>query len=169
MEEEKVSEEKREENSEIEELKKALEEERERAEKYLDNWKRAEADLINYKKRVEMEMEEVKNFGNAVLVGSLLPILDDLERALENVDAKLAGFTWVEGIRLIYRKLKSTLEAHGLEEIKAEGEDFDPNLHEAIMYEEGEEGKVLLELQKGYKFKGRVIRPSLVKVGKKGG
>jgi len=169
MEEEKVSEEKREENSEIEELRKALEEERERAEKYLDNWKRAEADLINYKKRVEMEMEEVKNFGNAVLVGSLLPILDDLERALENVDAKLAGFTWVEGIRLIYRKLKSTLEAHGLEEIKAEGEDFDPNLHEAIMYEEGEEGKVLLELQKGYKFKGRVIRPSLVKVGKKGG
>lgn len=150
----------------IEALKRALEEEKKKAEKYLDNWKRAEADLINYKKRAQEEMEEVRTFANAVLVGSLLPILDDLERALENVSTKLAGFTWVDGIRLIYKKLKSTLEAHGLEEIRAEGEDFDPHLHEAVMYEEGEEGKVLLELQKGYKFKGRVIRPSLVKVGK---
>ena len=73
--------------------------------------------------------------------------------------------TWTEGVKLIYNKLKSTLEAQGLAEIKAKGEPFDPHLHEAVMNQEGEEGIVIEETQKGYKFKDRVIRPSLVTVG----
>jgi molecular chaperone GrpE len=92
--------------------------------------------------------------------------LDDLERALENASDDFDGPTWVEGVRLIYRKLKAVLEDQGLLEIEAEGKEFDPNLHEAVMCVEGEEGKVCEEIQKGYKLGDRLLRPSRVKVGK---
>jgi len=150
----------------IESLTKALAEEKEKAEKYLANWQRAAADLINFKKRSEQEKAEIAKFANAVLVMSLLPILDDFERALDNVSIKLAGFTWVDGIRLIQRKLQAVLESQGLSQIEALGNDFDPAVHEAVLSEEGEEGKVIEELQKGYKFHERVLRPAMVKVGK---
>ena len=154
------------EGEDIEQLRKALEEERAKANEYLASWQRVQADFSNFKKRAEKEKEEVTKFANAELVASLLPVIDDLERALDNASGKLAGLTWVDGIRLIYRKLLSILEAHGLSAIEAEGRDFDPGLHEAVLYEEGEEGKVLAELQKGYKFRDRVIRPAMVKVGR---
>ncbi len=147
-------------------LKKALEEERAKAEDYLANWQRAQADFINYKRRVEQEREEMVKFANSTLILNLLPVLDDLERALESVSEKLAGLTWVDGIRLIQRKLQAILEVHGVSEIKALGEPFAPSLHEAVLYGEGEEGKVIEELQKGYKLHERVLRPALVKVGK---
>jgi molecular chaperone GrpE len=150
----------------IESVTRALNEEKEKAEKYLANWQRAEADLINFKKRSEQEKAEITKFANAVLVMSLLPILDDFERALDNVSIKLAGFTWVDGIRLIQRKLQAVLESQGLSQIEALGNDFDPAVHEAVLSEEGEEGKVIEELQKGYKFHERVLRPAMVKVGK---
>lgn len=149
-------------------IEKALEEEREKAEKYLANWQRAEADLINSKKRGEQERAELANFANATLVLALLPVLDDLERALENVPDELGGSTWVDGIRLIYRKMQAVLEAQGLSPIDAEGKDFDPNFHEAIMCVEGEEGMVCEEVQKGYRFRDRLLRPAKVKVGKSG-
>jgi len=154
------------EEEDIESLKKALAEEKEKAEKYLANWQRAQADFINFKKRTEQEKEENIKFANASLMASLLPVLDDLERALDSVSGKLSGLTWVNGIELIYRKFRSILESQGLSQIEAKGKDFDPTLHEAVLYEEGEEGKVIEELQKGYKFHDRVIRPAMVKVGK---
>jgi len=150
----------------VESLKKALSEEKARAENYLANWQRAQADFINYKRRIEQERSETVNFANSTLILNLLPVLDDLERALDSVSEKLAGLTWVDGIVLIYRKLRAILEGHGLTEIKAVGEPFDPNLHEAVLYGEGEEGKVIEELQKGYKLHDRVLRPTIVKVGK---
>lgn len=150
----------------IESVTRALAEEKEKAEKYLANWQRAEADLVNFKKRSEQEKAEITKFANAVLVMSLLPILDDFERALDNVSIKLAGLTWVDGIRLIQRKLQAVLESQGLSQIEALGNDFDPAVHEAVLEEEGEEGKVIEELQKGYKFHERVLRPAMVKVGK---
>ena len=150
----------------VESLTKALAEEKERAERYLANWQRAQADLINFRKRSEQEKDEVIKFANAMLLMSLLPILDDFERALDNVSIKLAGLTWVDGIRLIHRKLQATLESHGISQIEALGNDFDPTLHEAVLEEEGEEGKVIEELQKGYKLHERVLRPAMVKVGK---
>lgn len=149
-------------------LKKAVAEEKARAGDYLANWQRSQADFINYKRRTEQEREEVVKFANSALVLNLLPILDDLERALDNVSGKLAGMTWVEGVELIYRKLKAILEASGLSEIKAVGEKFDPNLHEAVLEVEGEEGTVIEELQKGYKLHDRVMRPTMVKVGRGG-
>ena len=150
----------------IETLQQALAEEKEKAEKYLANWQRSQADFANYKKRSEQEKEEVIEFANSVLICNLLPIMDDLERAFTSVPAELDESNWTEGIRLIYNKLKITLETQGLTEIKAQGEPFDPRLHEAVMHQEGEEGVVVEETQKGYKFKERVIRPSLVIVGK---
>ena len=149
----------------VESLKRALDEERAKAEGYLANWQRAQADFINLKRRNEQEREEVIKFANATLISNLLPVIDDLERALDNVSEKLAGLTWVDGVRLIYRKLQAVLEGHGLTEIKAVGEEFDPRLHEAVLFGEGEEGKVIEELQKGYKLYDRVIRPTIVKVG----
>jgi molecular chaperone GrpE len=147
-------------------LKAQLEEEKKKAETYLANWQRAAADFQNYKRRTEQEREELGRLANAALVINILPILDDLERALTSVDARLAGLTWIDGIRLIYRKFQAVLEASGVREIKAEGEDFDPRFHEAVMYGEGEEGKVISEVQRGYMLGDRVIRPSAVVIGR---
>ncbi|TET86953.1 MAG: nucleotide exchange factor GrpE [Dehalococcoidia bacterium] len=150
----------------IDSLKKSLEEEKAKAERYLSNWQRAEADFNNYKKRADQERGEVARFANIALVLNLLPVLDDLERAFNSLPATLAQLTWIDGIRLIHRKLQAILEAQGLSEIKTVGESFDPTVHEAVSQGEGEEGKVIEELQKGYKLHDRVIRPALVVVGK---
>ncbi len=149
----------------IESLKKALAEEKSKAEGYLANWQRAQADFINYKRRIEQEKEEVGKFANSALMFSLIPILDDMERAFASVPPKLAKLSWVDGVSLIERKLRASLEALGLSQIKALGEPFDPNLHEAAMYGKGKEGMVIEELQKGYKLHDRVIRPAMVIVG----
>jgi molecular chaperone GrpE len=150
----------------IETLQQALAEEKEKAEKYLANWQRSQADFDNYKKRSEQEIGEVMELASSALISNLLPVMDDLDRALASVPAELDESNWTEGIKLIYNKFKATLEAQGLTEIEARGEPFDPRLHEAVMQQEGEEGMVIEEIQKGYKFKGKVIRPSLVIVGK---
>jgi len=149
----------------VETLKQALVEEKSKAEANLANWQRSQADFINYKRRSEQEKEEISKFATSVLMLGLLPILDDLERAFDSIPPHLAKLTWVDGIRLIERKLQASLEAQGLSTIKATGEPFDPNLHEAAMYRKGEEGIVIEELQKGYKLHDRVIRPSMVVVG----
>jgi molecular chaperone GrpE len=151
---------------EIESVQKALAEEKEKSEKYLANWQRAQADFVNYKRRSEQERAEVVNYANSTLILNTLPVLDDLERALGSVPVELAESSWVDGIRHIYRKLQAVLEAQGISVIEAEGKDFDPNFHEAVMSVEGEEGKVIEETQKGYKLRNRVIRPTKVKVGK---
>jgi len=152
----------------IESLKRALREEKEKAERYLASWQLAQADYMNLKRRTEQERMEQANFANAALIAELLPIIDDLERALKNAPEELAELPWVEGVELIYRKLQTVLEAQGLSAIEAEGRDFDPNLHDAVMCVEGEEGKVIAEVRRGYKFRNRVIRPAMVKVGKEG-
>jgi len=142
---------------------------REDAQKYLANWQRAEADFQNYKKRVEQERDENRRFASAALVMNTLPILDDLERALMSVDAHLAGLTWLDGVRLIYRKLQLILENAGVSAIEVEGQQFDPRYHEAVMHADGPEGKVLAEVQRGYKLHDRVLRPAMVVVGKGAG
>ena len=154
-----------EEVEDIESLKGALAEEKERSEKYLANWQRAEADFINFKKRAEQERSELAKTANATLILNLLPILDDLERAFASVSTELARPTWVDGIRLIQHKLEAALEAQGLSKMEALGQDFDPNLHEAVTYADGDKGKVIEELRRGYKLNDRVIRPAMVVVG----
>ena len=147
-------------------LEAQLEKARADAQKYLTNWQRAEADFQNYKRRTEQERDETRRFALASLVINLLPILDDFERAFGSLDVRLVGLTWFDGIRLIYRKLQVILENAGVSLIQAEGQQFDPRFHEAVMHAEGEEGKVLAEVQRGYKLHDRVLRPAMVIVGK---
>jgi len=149
----------------IEALREALGEEKKKAESHLQNWQRVQADFINYKRRSEQEKEEMKAFANSVLICNLLPVLDDLERALSSLPKGLAKVPWVEGIRLIERKFHDILKAQGVTPIKAKGKPFDPNLHEAAMSITGMEGMVVKELKKGYMLHDRVIRPATVAVG----
>jgi molecular chaperone GrpE len=149
----------------IETLRQALAEEKAKAEANLAGWQRAQADFVNYKRRSEQEKEEIGKFANSVLILNLLPILDDLERAFTSIPPRLAKLSWVDGIRLIERKLWATLEAQGLSQIKALGEPFDPRFHEAVRQDKGKEGIVIDEVQKGYMLNDRVIRPTMVVVG----
>ena len=143
-----------------------LEQARGDVQKYLDNWRRAEADLQNYKRRAEQERDESRRFAHAALIINLLPIVDDFERAFASLDMRLAGLSWFDGIRLIYRKLLALLENAGVTPIETEGRTFDPRYHEAVAHVDGEEGKVLAEVQRGYKLHDRVLRPAMVVVGK---
>ena len=149
----------------IEELKQVLAEEKVKAEANLAGWQRNQADFVNYKRRSEQERVETSKFANATLILNLLPVLDDLDRAFSSIPPRLAKLPWVDGIRLIERKLQTNLEAQGLSQIEAQKKPFDPNLHEAVRYDDGKEGMVIEELQKGYKLHDRAIRPSMVVVG----
>jgi molecular chaperone GrpE len=144
---------------------KVLSELKAKAEVNLAGWQRAQADYANYKKRSEQEKEEVVKYANAALVRIILPILDDFERAVGSLPGDLKGHSWIDGIKLIERKFRSTLESQGLTPIKALGEPFDPRFHDAVRQEKGPEGIVVAEAVKGYKFLDRVIRPSQVAVG----
>jgi len=148
---------------------KELQQQRQRAEHNLDQWKRAEADLQNYRKRVEKERNELLKFGTAGLIKALLPTLDDLERALQTLPEACHRLTWAEGMFLIERKLHLALEQEGLKEIEALGKPFDPSVHEALAQEETAafpEGHVSAVLQKGYMLHDRVLRPAMVQVAK---
>ena len=153
------------ETEDIESLKEVVAKEKARADEYLAGWQRAQADYTNYKRRTEQEREEFSKFANSTLILSLLPILDDMERALASIPAKSAKLPWVEGVKLIERKLRASLQAQGLTPIQALGKPFDPNFHEAVRQDKGREGIVIGEVQKGYKLHDKVIRPTKVVVG----
>ena len=140
-----------------------------KAEEYLDGWQRARAEFANYKKRVQKEREDSRSFITAEILSKYLTVVDDFERALRDRPTGEAAQAWAEGVDMIYRKLKTILEAEGVEEIHAVGELFDPNFHEAISFEESEdhnEGEVVDVIQPGYKLGERVIRPAVVRVAK---
>ena len=131
---------------------------------------RLAAETENYKKRTEREKAEFLKRANESLVKDLLPILDNLERALGHADQQADEESLRQGLELIYQDLKKVLERYGLEAVEAEGNPFDPELHEAMMQQENadvEDNTVLQQLQKGYKFQGRLIRPAMVVVSKR--
>ena len=154
------------ENLNIEELKEALSEERKKSAEYLADAQRERADYQNLKKRTEQDKQESLKWSNADLIRSILPAIDDMERAFTMMEPQFKDSTWVEGFRIIQRQLQDALKAHGCTEIDCVGQLFDPNLHEAITYEDGEEGTVISEHRKGYMMKDRVLRASQVAVGK---
>jgi len=149
----------------IEALQQALATEQAKSEANLAGWQRAQADFINYKRRQEQEREDLIKLANATLMRSILPVLDDLERALDAIPPRLTKHDWVNGVKLIDRKLRTSLELQGLTPIEVLGEPFDPNFHEAVRQDCGAEGMVVVELEKGYKLHDRVIRPAKVVVG----
>jgi molecular chaperone GrpE len=150
--------------AEMADLMEKLDKAQAEAAEYKDGWQRAVADFQNYRRRVDAESRDT--YQNAVgnIVRRYLPIQDDLERALAHCPPDLP---WVQGIELIYRKLKTILDAEGVKRIEAEGQMFDPNFHEAILQEpaEGvESGRVLSVVQNGYMIGDKVIRPAQVRV-----
>lgn len=151
-------------SAEFEALKKLLEETEAKASEYKDSWMRSQAEFQNYKKRIERDSDLMRATMKGDIVKKVLPLLDDLERALQN---RPAGEPWADGIELIVRKFQSVLESEGIKRIEAEGREFDPNFHEAISNEPSEEvesGHVIAVVQNGYISGERVIRPALVRV-----
>jgi molecular chaperone GrpE len=127
----------------------------------VDGWKRAQADLENFRKRAAREREQYVAQANERLVKELLPVLDDLERAL----AAVGEHAIEEGVALVHRSLASLLERHGVKQIDTSGA-FDPHVHEALLSQpsEAEEGSVIDVVQKGYLLGDRVVRPARVVV-----
>ncbi|MBF6613651.1 MAG: nucleotide exchange factor GrpE [Chloroflexi bacterium] len=144
------------------------------AAEYLDALQRERASFINYKRRAEQERAETVQYATTNLVKKLLPVVDDFDRALAAIpEAEREKNRWVEGIELIARKLHTLLEQEGIEPIEAMGQPFDPNLHEAVAFEDNTEGgntnhvdTVSDVFAKGYKMRDRVIRPAMVKVSR---
>ena len=157
------------ESLDVETLQARLEEaERERAQ-FKNLAQRAQADLINYKRRVEEEHQELVRNANVGLIVQLLQVVDDFQRALEHIPASAEEEKWLEGVTLIQRKLMAVLEAEGVNRIETQGRQFDPREHEALFYEEVEsepEGTVLRVIRDGYKLGQRVLRPAQVSVAK---
>lgn len=150
------------------ELQRRIIEAEAQANEYKDQWLRATADYKNYKRRTETERAELIRSASAGLVLKLLPVLDDFERAIANIPPEIAESAWWGGTQLIAQKLRTVVESEGVTPIEALGQPFDPNFHEAVLYEDapGKDGTVIEELQKGYKLRDRVLRPTMVKVGR---
>lgn len=133
----------------------------------LDGWQRTQAEFANARKRFERQRAEAFTNANIEMVGKLLPLIDDFERALESVPEDEQGDPWVSGVGLVYRKLLTMLDDMNIQVISSVGEPFDPNYHEALTQEpsdEYESGVVVREVRRGYRLGDRVIRPALVSV-----
>lgn len=131
-----------------------------------DRYKRLYADFDNFRRRTRQEKEELSNVVAQNLILELLPVLDNFERALNSLSEEEAAGVG-SGVSMIYRQLFGSLEKAGLSVVEAAGKEFDPQYHEAVLrVEDAEqaEGTIVEELQKGYSVKGKVIRPSMVKV-----
>jgi molecular chaperone GrpE len=151
-------------------LEQQLELARQEAGQNLDGWQRAAAELVNFKRRQEEQQKLQRDMIKADVLQGVISALDDMDLAFQNVPPQLDGqlVGWVEGFRLVQRKLDKILDDQRVTAISTEGT-FDPNLHEAISHEESpdhEEGQIIAELRKGYQIGNRVIRPALVRVAK---
>ncbi len=173
---------------EIQDLRARLEAAENRAEENLSLLQRVQADFVNYRRRLEQEKDEQSNLGKAQLALKILPALDDFNLALANLPGnerlgksvptnegakgsvrEVIGQDWVQGIGLIVRKLRSVLEAEGIVRIEAEGQEFNPWEHEAVLHVPSKhhpDGTVTEVVRDGYKMGNRVIRPAQVIVSK---
>jgi len=133
----------------------------------LDRLLRRQAEFDNFRRRADREKAEVIEYANSESVGAIVPILDDFERALKVGEA---DSEYARGMELIYQRLSDALKKLGLEPISAKGQKFDPHIHHAVDRVEtadAEEDTILDEYQRGYNFRGRLLRPAMVKVAVK--
>jgi molecular chaperone GrpE len=150
-------------------LRKELDEIRLKSDEYLEGWQRARAEFANFKKRIERERDQIQQNAAGNIIRRYLDVADDLERALKNRPQEGEGAAWAGGIELIYRKLLAVLAAEGVKPMEAEGQFFDPNLHEAISHEDSpdhESGQIIEVVQPGYMLGERVLRPASVRVAR---
>lgn len=149
-------------------IEEELEQAKQEAAQNLDNWQRAVAELANYKRRQEERQKHERHQIKSEVLDGVISALDDIDLAFQNVPEELdeQSTGWVEGFRLVQRKLHKILDDQFVTAIDTSGE-FDPNFHEAVSYEQSddhEEGQIIAELRKGYQSGNRVIRPALVRV-----
>lgn len=138
-----------------------------KADDFKDAFMRERADFQNYKKRIETQMKDLRDNVAVETMLSLLPIIDDLERAMANTPPEMQDHPWMSGVNGIQRKFQRLLEEKGVIVIDPVGQHFDPNQHEAVVMEDSdsvESGHVVETLQKGYARGERILRPALVKV-----
>jgi len=148
-------------------LQMSLDEMKTKAEEYLDGWQRARAEFANYKKRILRDHTEIHQSARGEVIKLYLDIADDLERALQEKPGDGEGATWADGIEIIFHKLRTRLESEGIKPMNPLGEEFDPNIHEALMKEENDEyesGQIIEVMQEGYWIGDKVLRPALVRV-----
>lgn len=142
---------------------------RQQAEEYFEGWQRERADFNNYKKRIERDQKLMTQSITAGVIKKYLVVQDDMERALKSRPKEGEGAAWAEGIDLILRKLQNVLDSEGIQQIPADGLEFDPNIHEAISNEDSpdhESGQIIEIIQQGYTIGDRVLRPALVRVAR---
>lgn len=155
------------EETNIRKLKKELKECQKLRDEYLDGWKRARAEFLNYKKEEATRISELMKYANEGLILKMLPILDNIYISEKNLPENFKDNQWVKGILRIKDQILDFLKSQGVEEIKCLGKKFDPNFHEAVQVLEKKDAKpgtVIEEIKKGYTFQGRVLRPARVKI-----
>ena len=148
-------------------LKAQLEKAQQEAQSNLDGWQRSRAEFANYKRRTSQEMSEARERGATDALAKVLPVMDDFERALSNLPEDLKDHPWVSGTSLILKNMQKVMDEYNISIIDPVGEEFDPNLHEAIGTDDSSDydsGIVTVTLQKGYRSGERVLRPALVRV-----
>jgi molecular chaperone GrpE len=154
----------------LKELTEALEEERKRSEGYLSKLQYLQADFENLRKRLDRQMEETRKYSNERLILEMLEVVDDMEAAVRARSSSSSVDQLVQGVEMTLKKLRKLLANEEVHPIPAQGETFDPLKHEAIARIESkgaEEGRIVEEVRKGYIMRGKVIRPSVVKIGVK--
>ncbi|TWK45922.1 nucleotide exchange factor GrpE [Bacillus paralicheniformis] len=155
------------EDTQTEMLEKQLKELQERLEEKENKLLRVQADFENYKRRARLDLEAAEKYRSQRIISDLLPALDNFERALQIDPDNEQTKSLLQGMEMVHRQILEALKNEGVEQIPSVGEQFDPNMHQAVMQVEDEayeSNAVVEELQKGYKLKDRVIRPSMVKV-----
>ena len=126
---------------------------------------RVQADFMNYKRRSDEERQEQQKYSNSRLILKLLPLVDEFSLAIDHAAKTEAAESWLEGIRLLHRKLYSLLESENVTRIEVQGSEFDPYQHEAMAYQESteyKEGEIVSVVREGYKLHDRLLRPALV-------
>jgi molecular chaperone GrpE len=143
-----------------------LKKERAKSEDYLRRLQYLQADFENYRKRVEKEMSDNRQFGNQRLLSDLIVVNDELELALREAEESKENPTILEGVGMVHKRLQSILLKEGVEKIQSLGSKFNPDLHDAALRvaSDEEEGTIVEEIRQGYTLKGKVLRPSIVKV-----
>lgn len=152
-----------------EDLQKALDATRQKSNEYFEGWQRERADFSNYRRRIERDRIQAQENMLGNIVKKYLVVLDDLERALKGRPTEGEAGAWADGIELIERKLQNILETEGVKRMEAEGQQFDPNLHEALAQVDAPgrpSGEIIDVVQPGYLIGDRVLRPALVRVAR---
>ncbi|NOY35779.1 MAG: nucleotide exchange factor GrpE [bacterium] len=155
---------------ELKKLREKLKECQRQKDEYLAGWQRAKADLVNARNEEEKRSEEFRKYAELSLIEDILPVVDGFENAFKEESWKKVDKAWQNGIKYLYNQFISVLKEHNLEPIDAVGKKFNPEEHEAFaevsVDDEKDDGIVIEELRKGYKMRGKVVRPAQVKVGK---